>query len=77
MTNKDFIELHVDLLILCSCSNNLPFLFDYRKYKQEQHTGVFEQLDELTETVVCNDDGMVFDPNYFKAVKEVRNNNTR
>ncbi|XP_028516670.1 uncharacterized protein LOC110245091 [Exaiptasia diaphana] len=43
-----------------------------RKYKQEQHGGVFEQLDELTETVVCNDDGMVFDPTYFKAVKDVK-----
>ncbi|KAK3752062.1 hypothetical protein QZH41_009164, partial [Actinostola sp. cb2023] len=43
-----------------------------RKYKQQQHTVVFEQLEELTETVVCNDDGMVFDPNYFKAVKEIK-----
>ncbi|XP_048589561.1 uncharacterized protein LOC5509533 isoform X4 [Nematostella vectensis] len=43
-----------------------------RKYNQPQHTVVFEQLQELAEAGVKSDDGMAFDPNYYKAVREIK-----
>ncbi|XP_031572593.1 cyclic nucleotide-binding domain-containing protein 2-like [Actinia tenebrosa] len=43
-----------------------------RKYKQPQHSVVFEQLEEITESGISSDDGIVFDPNYFKAIREVK-----
>lgn len=42
----------------------------YRKYRSKNSSNVFAELDEETVTGV-DIDGMVFDPNNFKAVREV------
>lgn len=43
----------------------------YRKYRSQNASNVFAELDEEAVTGVdC--DGMVFDPNNFKAVREVK-----